>query len=223
MTGVVPSTQEQLVRVGERLFAQHGLDGVSLRQIGVAAGNANNSAVQYHFGSKDQLVRAIFEYRLPRLHARRALLIEQAPPGDLRAWVECQARAMLEQSELDDSHYAGFLTVLHQYGRSDVFDGLPEPFASNSRAYFDHLRSLLPHLADPLRGHRISRASNLVVHTAADRERAREQGAPVLPFALELESLVDGLVGFLQAPASDRTLTALESSGDLAVGWALSI
>jgi AcrR family transcriptional regulator len=219
MTGVVPSTQEQLVQVGERLFAQHGLDGVSLRQIGAEAGNANNSAVQYHFGSKDQLVRAIFEYRLPRLHARRALLIAQTAPDDLRGWVECQARAVLEQSELDGSHYAGFLTVVHQYGRADVFEQVPEPFASNSRTYFDHLRSLLTHLAEPLRGHRISRAMNLIVVTAADRERARAASAPALPFALELESLVDGLVGFLMAPASRGTLVTLTGVGAAEVRW----
>jgi AcrR family transcriptional regulator len=219
MTGVVPSTQEQLVQVGERLFAQHGLDGVSLRQIGVAAGNANNSAVQYHFGSKDQLVRAIFEYRLPRLHARRALLIAQTPPDDVHGWVGCQARAVLEQSELDGSHYAGFVTVLHHYGRSDVFEPLPEPFASNSRAYLDHLRSLLPHLPDPLSGHRVSRAMNLIIHTAADRERARAAGAPVLPFALELESLVDGRAGFLLAPASARSLAALQGAGAAGMTW----
>jgi AcrR family transcriptional regulator len=223
MAELMPSTQEQLVQVGERLFAQHGLDGVSLRQIGVAAGNANNSAVQYHFGSKDQLVRAIFEYRLPRLHARRKLLIDQATPGDLRAWVECQARAVLEQSELDGSHYAGFLLVLHQYGRSDVFEGLPEPYATNSRAYFDRMRSLLPDLAEPLRSHRLSRAMNLVVHTAADRERARALEAPVLPFAVELESLVDGLVGFLEAPASARSLAAVADVGDAGVAWPLVV
>ncbi|WP_091945230.1 TetR/AcrR family transcriptional regulator [Trujillonella endophytica] len=223
MSAVPMSTQEQLVRVGERLFAQHGLDGVSLRQIGVAAGNANNSAVQYHFGSKDQLVRAIFEYRLPRLHARRALLIEQAPPGDLRAWVECQARSVLEQGELDDSHYAGFLTVLHHYGRSDVFEPLPEPFAGNSRAYFDHLRSLLPHLPEPLRGHRVSRAMNLVVHTAADRERRRAAGAPLLPFAIEVESVVDGLVGFLEAPASARSLATLDDVAHAEPAWPLGV
>ena len=48
-----------------------GLLGVSLRQIGAAAGNGNNSAVQYHFGTKDRLVQAVFEYRLPRLRERR--------------------------------------------------------------------------------------------------------------------------------------------------------
>ena len=69
MTLIAPSTKEQIVLAAERLFAEHGIDGVSLRQIGVAAGNGNNSAVQYHFGTKDRLVQAVFEYRLPRLRA----------------------------------------------------------------------------------------------------------------------------------------------------------
>jgi hypothetical protein len=137
--------------------------------------------------------------------------------------VECQARAVLEQSELEDSHYAGFLAVLHHYGRSDVFEPLPEPYAGSSRAYLDHLRSLLTHLPEPLRGHRAARAMNLVVHTAADRERARAAGAALLPFAVELESLVDGLVGFLEAPASTRSLAALTDLAATGTGWPLGV
>ncbi len=63
----------------ERLFAQHGIDGVSIRQILQAAGVANNSAVQYHFESKAGLVRAIFDHRAPYLAERRRLLWAQAP------------------------------------------------------------------------------------------------------------------------------------------------
>lgn len=209
------------MQAGERLFAQHGLDGVSLRQIGAATGNANNSVVQYHFGSKDQLVRAIFEYRLPRLHARRALLIAQATPGDLRACLDCQARAVLEQSELDGSHYAGFLAVLHHYGRTDVFERVPEPYATNSHAYLDQLRSLLAHLPEPLLSQRLSWTMGLIIDAAAERERARAAGAVSLPFAVEVDGLVDALVGFLKAPISPQTsksLTDFEPSG---VSWPL--
>ena len=97
---VAPSTKEQIVCTAERLFALHGIEGVSLRQIGAVAGSGNNSAVQYHFGSKDQLIQAIFEYRLPGLHERRVLLIAERRPDDLRSLVDCQLRAVMEQSEL---------------------------------------------------------------------------------------------------------------------------
>jgi hypothetical protein len=48
------------------------------------------------------------------------------------------------------------------------------------------------------------------VHAAADRERARAADQPMLPFAVALGDLVDGIVGFLEAPASGETQAALE-------------
>ncbi|MGE0384501.1 MAG: TetR/AcrR family transcriptional regulator [Gammaproteobacteria bacterium] len=64
--------------MAEQLFGRHGIEGVSLRQINVAAGLANKSAVHYHFGDRAELVRAIWRYRLPQLTARRMTLIHQA-------------------------------------------------------------------------------------------------------------------------------------------------
>ncbi|MET0908751.1 MAG: helix-turn-helix domain-containing protein, partial [Ilumatobacteraceae bacterium] len=64
-TTLPSASARRIVEVAERLFALHGIDGVSLRQIAAAAGTANNSAVNYHFGSKDGLITAIFQYRLP--------------------------------------------------------------------------------------------------------------------------------------------------------------
>ena len=82
------STKEQILLAAERMIADHGVDGVSMRQIGTAVGSGNNSAVLYHFGSKDNLVTAIFEYRLPGLRERRAELIAERAPSDLRGWLE---------------------------------------------------------------------------------------------------------------------------------------
>src|SRR6201994_5140502 len=97
-TVTVPlSTKEQIVLAPERLFAERGCDGVSLREIGAAAGSGNNSAVQYHFGSKEQLVVAIFENRLTYIDERRAVLLAQLAPRDVRAWVECYVLPLLEQ------------------------------------------------------------------------------------------------------------------------------
>jgi AcrR family transcriptional regulator len=206
---VASSVKEQIICAAERLFAESGVDGVSLRQIGVAAGNGNNSAVQYHFGSKDQLIQAIFEYRLARLHARRALVIDELQPSDVRGWVSCQARAVLEQSELDGSHYMRFVAMLYQYGHRDVFERMPAEFVDATRQFHAALASVLPHIVEPLRTHRIARAMALIVHVAADRERSRASGIQVLPFALELAELVDGMVGFLNAEASPDSIAAL--------------
>jgi AcrR family transcriptional regulator len=198
------------VRAAEWLFSERGLDGVSLRQIGAAAGNGNNSAVQYHFGSKDQLVQAIFEYRLPYLHDRRRLLVAARRPQDLRALVECYVLPILEQGEEDGSHYLSFVAMLQQYAHRQVFDRIPDEFSQATRAFRDDVAARLPHITEPLRTHRIAQAMAFSVHAAADRERARSNGHKVLPFAVHVSDLFDGLMGFLEAPVSAAALAALE-------------
>jgi AcrR family transcriptional regulator len=206
---VAPSTQEQIVLAAERLFAQHGIDGVSLRQIGTAAGTSNNSAVQYHFGSKDKLIEAIFGYRWPRLQERRTLLIAERRPRDLRGWVECLLLAILEQGEQPGSHYLGFIAMLHQHGRRDVLASLPGEHQEAIQAFHQRLAGYLSHLPAPLRAHRIGQALAIGVRAGADREIAHAQGLPMLDYAVEATDLIDGVTGFLQAPASPQTLTAL--------------
>lgn len=66
-------TRERIMRAAERLFAQHGYSGVSLRTIMAEAG-ANTAAVHYYFRSKEGLMRAIFAMRTaPMNEERRAL------------------------------------------------------------------------------------------------------------------------------------------------------
>jgi len=78
------STAERLIEVGERLLAEKGYNGVSLRSITATAG-ANMAAVHYYFRTKEGLLRAIFEHRAGPLTAERkkALLdvLEEAGDG----------------------------------------------------------------------------------------------------------------------------------------------
>ncbi|MGW1711909.1 TetR/AcrR family transcriptional regulator [Streptomyces sp. NPDC002156] len=209
--GVVvrPSVKEQIVLAAERLFAEYGLDGVSLRQISAAAGNGNNTAVQYHFGSKERLVQEIFEYRLPGLNERRRLLVARRRPGDLRSWVECHILPVLELGEQEGSHYLSFVAMLQQHGRGDVFARLPAELSRPTREFVERVGGLLGHIPEPLRGHRIAQALAFGVHAASERERTRAHDGHVLPFAVHVGDLLDGLVGFLQAPVSPATSTAL--------------
>ena len=204
------STRAQIVLVAERLFADRGLEGVSLRQIGAEAGSGNHSAVQYHFGSKDELVEAVFAQRLPYLMERRRILVARHRPRDLRSWVECYVLPILEQGEQQDSHYLCFIAMLQQAGQRQPFDLLPAEFRESIDAFHDQIAALLGDVPPGLRRHRISQALAFSVHASADRERSRAAGRAVLPFALYVADLLDGLVGFLTAPASDAALAALD-------------
>ena len=116
----VSSTALQLLLTAERLIAQNGVEGVSLRQIGIEAGSSNNSAIQYHFGSKDGLLAAVVAYRLQDLTHRRNMLAARADPDDLRARLEAHLVPLLELAELPGSHYVSFVEQL-QRSHASVF------------------------------------------------------------------------------------------------------
>ncbi len=74
-------TKTRLVRVAERMFAEDGFDGVSLRQLTAAAG-VNLAAVNYHFGSKEGLLAAIFESRCRPMNDERMRCLETCIEAD---------------------------------------------------------------------------------------------------------------------------------------------
>lgn len=78
-----PSTREKLLDCAERLFAEHGLDGVSLRTINADAG-LSPAALHYHFGTKQALVEALLERQMPALMERRRQLLGALADGPER-------------------------------------------------------------------------------------------------------------------------------------------
>jgi AcrR family transcriptional regulator len=102
-----------LLLAGEELMAERGPD-VSLRDIAVAAGQRNNSAVHYHFGSRDGLVAAIVERRQRGLEARRMHLLAEhessGEPDSVRSLIDILVRPMFDAPYAEGSiHYARFL------------------------------------------------------------------------------------------------------------------
>ncbi len=70
-------TPNRLLDAAENLFAQHGLEGTSLRAITTEAG-ANLAAVNYHFQSKEGLIAAVFQRRIEPLNKERLRLLDEA-------------------------------------------------------------------------------------------------------------------------------------------------
>lgn len=94
-------TRARVLAAAERLFAERGLDAVSIRDI-IAAAGANLGAINYHFGTKGRLIQAVFERRLvPSAQEQlRALdAVEKAAgerPPKLEAVLEAIFRPVVE-------------------------------------------------------------------------------------------------------------------------------
>lgn len=79
------STKDRILGAAEELFAQHGFGGTSLRQV-TSRADVNIAAVNYHFGSKENLINEVFRRRMDDMSRQRLDMLERARsehPGEL--------------------------------------------------------------------------------------------------------------------------------------------
>lgn len=142
---------EHLKAVALRLFAERGIDGVTVRQIAEAAGQKNHAVVGYYFGSKEALVRE--------------LIVDGARAIDIRrnAWLDsCEAKGgphtvaeviegMIETS-LDpdaspgDESFNRFFTLLGLSHRAFFMEALEGRWNTGYQRCLEHLRRLMPEM-----------------------------------------------------------------------------
>lgn len=113
------ATRAALIEQAETLFAERGVDGVSLREIGSAIGAGNTNVVLYHFGGKEALIEETIRHRLPDIDRRRADLLAESDANGLVIGLD-QAldilfRPLFEQTNSVGRHsYVAFLHSLHR-------------------------------------------------------------------------------------------------------------
>ncbi len=96
------ATRTALIEAAERLIAKKGLADVSTREILQEAGQKNQSALQYHFGSKNGLIGATINERTSQIDARRIEMVDElGPTPDLRAILEVMVLPLCELIEND--------------------------------------------------------------------------------------------------------------------------
>jgi len=197
------ATQLLIIEEAERLFAQHGLEGVSLRQIGAGAGSANTSVVRYHFGSKEGLLQAIFERRLGELEVARAKALAglkaAAREGEVRGLIDALCRPVAEQVDRNGRHsYAAFLVGLQRFGQLELrnLQGPPTPVADEILA---RLRSVLPVLPAKLAERRLRIVPMMVFEGLANAAPAADEAA-ARTMAAELDDLLAMAACALVAP-----------------------
>lgn len=193
------------MEAAERLFAEHGIAGVSLRDISVAAGQRNNSAAQYHFGDRVGLVVAVFEHRMALVdERRRARLIELGDGGrldELPALVEAVVAPLAEVIAETDGWYGRFLA--RSRWEPSAWDRLDDlEVASSFREVAVHIIGCVAHLPDPIRRSRLDQLTTLVMGTIAGWEGAPDRGQPRLPIPVLVAELVSTGVALLTAPVT---------------------
>jgi AcrR family transcriptional regulator len=215
MTAVMERAEQTKLRLliaAEELFADFGIEAVSARQIALAAGQKNQSAIRYHFGSKDDVIAALHTLRIAEINERRAdMLATGETAGNLRALVAAVAVPLAERVERDASGSAYVRFLAHLFSdrrRRDLLIEHGESAALLRRVYAE-IRELVAELPEALFTERLRLMVGGIIHALADRERLRSKGNAG-PFALTqaafLNNLIDASIGILTAPPSPATL-----------------
>lgn len=115
--GRTERTRLELLDVSERLFARHGIEGVSLRQIAHEAGKANTNVVQYHFQTKENLLSELLRWRVHGMEARRTEMLKRAhaigQQHDVRKLLEIMCLPLLDVVDREGNR--SFARVLGEY------------------------------------------------------------------------------------------------------------
>jgi AcrR family transcriptional regulator len=207
------STREAILSAAERLFAERGMYAVSNRQISDAAGQGNNAAACYHFGTRTDLLRAIeSKHRDPIEELRAQILTEIGDSAELRDWVGALVRPLTDHLAALSvpSWYARFAAQAMAdpaYRHVVTKDALTSPLLVRT---VDGINRCLPDLPRRVRSERIVMVRNLLMHTCAEHEAALAEHGPRSRSAWPVagEGLIDAIVGLWRAPvhvgAADR-------------------
>lgn len=184
-----------MIEIAEKLIGERGLDAVSMRDVATAAGQRNNSAVQYHFGSRDGLVLQILRRRIDAINAQRAQLLAEADADGLGEDLPTLVRVLLDpivglvRDQPDAPHYARFLQRVGTVPEADV--------RADSDGIVVRLMDAMSHLPRRVAFERVDLAVQMFTGALAVYEDRRDAGSTVLN--TDFEKVVAHLYAMIEA------------------------
>ncbi len=210
-----PDTKTHILDTAERLFAEQGFGATSLRNV-ITKARVNLAAVHYHFGSRDELIRAVLSRRIGPLNEERLRLLGavEARAGkskpDLEGVLEALIAPALRVSRDPERGGKVFMRLLGRtYAEPDETwqRMLMDQFGETVRRFTGAFQRALPGLPRAELFWRIHFVVGAMAHTMADTERPRSlSGGLCDPY--DVEGIIARLVAFLAAgmrvPAKER-------------------
>ncbi len=205
-------TKTRILDAAETLFAEHGFAGTSLRDI-TAEASVNLAAVNYHFGSKEALLSAVFDRRIRPVNEERLRLLdelEHAATGsrlDLQEVLQAFLLPPFRKMQEWGSGGAKFMQLVgrtHSEANEQIRAGFLRHFEVILKRFAPALQRAVPDLP----GNELHRRMHFVVgamahtlvwsHTLQERDEA--QSAPI--FDSLLRFAVAGLEAPVESPAA---------------------
>ena len=166
------STKDRILGAAEELFAQHGFGGTSLRQV-TSRADVNIAAVNYHFGSKENLVNEVFRRRMDEMSAQRLARLRTAQelhPGQLEPILAAFVEPALALAQDRNGGGAFIRVIARAYAEKN--DGLrkflSDQYGHVLRDFSKAMATCLPHLSKEALYWRLDFLAGALTYAMAD-------------------------------------------------------
>lgn len=213
-------TRKRLILAAEKLFGEEGIGAVSMRRINSAARQKNVSALHYHFGSREAIVQAIFDYRMAAGAQRRQVLIDrlfaEGRQGDLRSLIHVAIWPLVEQmmSAAQPNYFVRFLAQAHRVPQFDTWSVVRHRSRRSIVTSYLMIVRLIDDLPRAIVHARTIMGLRHAIYVLADLDLVIEQRHPELRdemLRFHANELIDMLAADLRAEMSPETIEAYEA------------
>ena len=221
-----PSPKTRILDAAEQLFMEHGFEATSLRQL-TAAADVNLAAVNYHFGSKEELFQAVLTRRLDPMNQERIELLEKLERDAGARGLTCEkilSAMLIPALRLARDERRGGKNFLRLLGRAYADPApfirhfLSQQYAEMIGRYKEAFHKVLPHLSRQELSWRLHFVMGALSYTLAGTDALRlfAQLAPAEKDndELLLQRLAPFLAAGLKAPPLGDTRKLELVSGD---------
>ncbi|MEL7101989.1 MAG: TetR/AcrR family transcriptional regulator [Pseudomonadota bacterium] len=198
-------TRTALMQSAERLFAEKGIGTVSVKEITRAAGARNLSAVHYHFGSVEALIKEVFIERFQRIERDRLVRLAKVDTsaGENRLFdLLHAAQAPFLETCLDEDgrRYVRFCLQLASDPRFDMAQIIAEAEAVSILTLRGLVVDCLKHLPAEVLSTRLRQGFKISLMQAVEYADRVEDGSAA-PIDEAIREASQTLAGYLSAPA----------------------
>ena len=161
------STRERLIAAAESLFAERGVKGASLRDI-TSRAEVNLAAVNYHFGSKEGLLRAVLETRLGPINAQRLELLDRLEATgevSVETLLDAFIRPAVDPTMRPSEAFIQLMARIHHSDDAVTAEVLGDVFGPVAARYLTVLVSLLPDIPRDLIFQRMQFVIGAMIHS----------------------------------------------------------
>jgi AcrR family transcriptional regulator len=192
------------VRAAEQVFARQGVEEANLRDINRLAGQANNSALHYHFGSRAALAEVVIERHRAVVTAARAQFVAELDGRESQPTLAELVSAIVAPlaDRLGCASGRDYLRILvHIRHRGEIREHGPlsDALSPDLSWVYRHLNDALGALSPALRSERVAAVGDMILAALAARA-AMHPDVGQLDDAAFAANLVDMSVAALEAP-----------------------